>query len=38
LPVLSGAHGLPIGVQLVGKYADDEHLIETSKWFLDILG
>ena len=38
LPVLSGANGLPIGVQLVGKYANDEHLIETSKWFLDILG
>ena len=37
LPVLSGANGLPIGVQLVGKYADDENLMETSKWFLDIL-
>ena len=37
LPILSGNTGLPIGVQLVGKYARDAELVETANWLVDFL-
>ena len=32
LPLLTGRHGLPIGVQLVGQYGDDARLLRTARW------
>ena len=32
LPLLSGANGLPIGVQLVGRRGDDARLLRTARW------
>jgi Asp-tRNA(Asn)/Glu-tRNA(Gln) amidotransferase A subunit family amidase len=32
LPLLSGATGLPIGVQLVGRRGDDARLLRTARW------
>ncbi|HEY9280007.1 MAG TPA: amidase [Eoetvoesiella sp.] len=32
LPVTSGAHGLPVGVQLVGRYAADYSLLQIARW------
>ncbi|HEY0878208.1 MAG TPA: amidase [Zeimonas sp.] len=32
LPLLGGANGLPLGVQLVGRYGDDARLLRTSRW------
>ena len=34
LPLLSGAQGLPIGVQLVGGLEDDARLCRTAQWLL----
>ena len=33
LPLLTGAHGLPLGVQLVGARQDDARLFRTADWF-----
>jgi len=38
LPLLSGAHGLPIGVQLVGRRNDDGRLLRTARWLVNTLG
>ena len=38
LPLLKGAGGLPIGVQLVGATADDARLLRTAHWLVDRLG
>jgi Asp-tRNA(Asn)/Glu-tRNA(Gln) amidotransferase A subunit family amidase len=35
LPLLQGARGLPIGVQLVGRRGDDARLIRTASWLMD---
>jgi Asp-tRNA(Asn)/Glu-tRNA(Gln) amidotransferase A subunit family amidase len=32
LPLLHGAGGLPIGVQLVGRRDDDARLLRTAQW------
>ncbi len=32
LPLLAGANGLPIGVQLVGRRGDDARLLRTARW------
>ncbi len=34
LPLLHGANGLPIGVQLVGKRGDDARLLRTARWLV----
>jgi Asp-tRNA(Asn)/Glu-tRNA(Gln) amidotransferase A subunit family amidase len=35
LPLLQGSHGLPVGVQLVGRRGDDARLIRTASWLMD---
>jgi Asp-tRNA(Asn)/Glu-tRNA(Gln) amidotransferase A subunit family amidase len=37
LPLLSGADGLPIGVQLVGQKGDDARLLRTARWLLEVV-
>jgi Asp-tRNA(Asn)/Glu-tRNA(Gln) amidotransferase A subunit family amidase len=37
LPLLTGADGLPIGVQLVGQKGDDARLMRTARWLLEIV-
>ncbi len=32
LPLMQGADGLPLGVQLVGQYGDDARLLRTARW------
>jgi Asp-tRNA(Asn)/Glu-tRNA(Gln) amidotransferase A subunit family amidase len=32
LPLLHGANGLPLGVQLVGRRGDDARLLRTARW------
>ena len=32
LPLLQGANGMPIGVQLVGRAGDDGRLLRTARW------
>ena len=32
LPVLKGAHGLPLGVQLVGRFQRDQELLAQARW------
>ena len=32
LPLLTGSHGLPMGVQLVGRRGDDARLLRTATW------
>jgi Asp-tRNA(Asn)/Glu-tRNA(Gln) amidotransferase A subunit family amidase len=32
LPLMQGANGLPLGVQLVGKRGDDARLMRTARW------
>ncbi len=34
LPLLKGANGLPIGVQLVGRRDDDARLLRTARWLV----
>lgn len=34
LPLLSGANGLPLGVQLVGARGDDARLLRTASWLV----
>ncbi len=34
LPLLAGANGLPIGVQLVGRRGDDARLLRTARWLI----
>jgi aspartyl-tRNA(Asn)/glutamyl-tRNA(Gln) amidotransferase subunit A len=32
LPLMEGANGLPLGVQLVGRRGDDARLLRTARW------
>lgn len=34
LPLLTGANGLPIGVQLVGRRGEDARLLRTARWLI----
>jgi Asp-tRNA(Asn)/Glu-tRNA(Gln) amidotransferase A subunit family amidase len=34
LPLLQGANGMPIGVQLVGEWRDDARLLRTARWLV----
>lgn len=34
LPLLRGGHGLPLGVQLVGRRGDDARLLRTARWLV----
>ncbi len=38
LPTHTGPNGLPVGIQLVGRYRDDDRLLSVAKWMLDTLG
>ncbi|MBI3155161.1 MAG: amidase [Burkholderiales bacterium] len=38
LPLLRGAGGLPIGVQLVGRHGDDARLLRCAGWLVDAVG
>ena len=38
LPLLTGANGMPMGVQLVGPRNDDERLLRTARWLAENLG
>lgn len=38
LPLLSGATGLPIGVQLIGQAERDDRLMRTANWMINALG
>ena len=35
LPLLSGANGLPVGVQLVGRRNDDGRLLRSARWLVN---
>lgn len=34
LPLLAGENGLPLGVQLVGRFGDDARLLRTARWLM----
>lgn len=38
LPLLRGANGLPMGVQLVGRRGDDARLLRTARWLTEAAG
>ena len=38
LPILQGAHGMPLGVQLVGPRGDDARLLRTARWLVNLAG
>ena len=38
LPTHTGPNGLPVGIQLVGRYRDDDRLLSVAKWVLEKLG
>jgi Asp-tRNA(Asn)/Glu-tRNA(Gln) amidotransferase A subunit family amidase len=38
LPLLQGAHGMPMGVQLVGSKGDDARLLRTVRWLVNLAG
>jgi Asp-tRNA(Asn)/Glu-tRNA(Gln) amidotransferase A subunit family amidase len=38
LPILQGAHGMPLGVQLVGPRGDDARLLRTARWLVNSAG
>ena len=38
LPLLVGATGLPLGVQVVGRSGDDARLLRTARWLEETLG
>ena len=37
LPFTTGQHGLPIGLQVVGRFGDDHRLLAAAKWVHDRL-
>jgi Asp-tRNA(Asn)/Glu-tRNA(Gln) amidotransferase A subunit family amidase len=37
LPLLTGASGMPIGVQLIGAKGDDARLLRTARWLIETL-
>jgi Asp-tRNA(Asn)/Glu-tRNA(Gln) amidotransferase A subunit family amidase len=38
LPLIQGAHGMPMGVQLVGPKGDDAQLLRTARWLVNRVG
>jgi Asp-tRNA(Asn)/Glu-tRNA(Gln) amidotransferase A subunit family amidase len=34
LPLLEGPNGLPVGVQLIGRWGDDARLLRTARWLV----
>jgi amidase len=38
LPADSGVNGLPLGIQIVGSYRNDLHVLKTAKWIEGVLG
>ena len=38
LPTHTGPSGLPVGIQLVGRYRDDDRLLAVAKWVLGNIG
>lgn len=38
LPTHTGPNGMPVGIQLVGRYRDDDRLLSAAKWVLEKLG
>ena len=38
VPLMSDEQGLPIGVQLVGKYGNDARLLRSANWLVQTLG
>jgi Asp-tRNA(Asn)/Glu-tRNA(Gln) amidotransferase A subunit family amidase len=38
LPLLQGAAGMPLGVQLVGPKGDDARLLRTARWLVNLVG
>jgi aspartyl-tRNA(Asn)/glutamyl-tRNA(Gln) amidotransferase subunit A len=38
LPLLQGANGLPLGVQLVGPRQGDGRLLRTARWLVGSVG
>jgi Asp-tRNA(Asn)/Glu-tRNA(Gln) amidotransferase A subunit family amidase len=38
LPLLRGGAGMPLGVQLVGAWGDDERLLRTARWLVGVMG
>ncbi|WP_139165332.1 amidase family protein [Filomicrobium insigne] len=32
MPVARSANGLPLAIQLVGGFGEDQHLLQTAKW------
>ncbi len=38
LPLLVGATGLPLGVQVVGRSGDDARLLRTARWLEETVG
>ena len=37
LPTHAGPNGLPVGIQLVGRYRDDDRLLSVAKWAMEKL-
>jgi Asp-tRNA(Asn)/Glu-tRNA(Gln) amidotransferase A subunit family amidase len=37
LPLLTGADGMPIGVQLVGRFGDDARLLRMARWLVSTI-
>jgi Asp-tRNA(Asn)/Glu-tRNA(Gln) amidotransferase A subunit family amidase len=37
LPLLQGASGMPIGVQLIGPKGDDARLLRTARWLTKVI-
>lgn len=37
LPIMQGEHGMPIGVQLIGRARDDARLMRTANWLMTTL-
>jgi Asp-tRNA(Asn)/Glu-tRNA(Gln) amidotransferase A subunit family amidase len=38
VPLLRGANGLPLGVQLVGARHGDGRLLRTARWLVEAVG
>jgi aspartyl-tRNA(Asn)/glutamyl-tRNA(Gln) amidotransferase subunit A len=38
MPLLQGANGLPLGVQLVGRRGFDARLLRTARWLVEKVG
>lgn len=38
LPILQGAHGMPLGAQVVGHRGDDARMLRTARWLVNTVG